>query len=102
MALGQHSGAYHEGDHAVICDICGFRYRRSEMRYNWKHQLVCISKCFETRNPQDYAIHPKGDIQSVPDPRPRTAPVFVDIAAPPDYNSLPATCGTGPNTVQSS
>ena len=76
MGLGRHSGAYHEGDHAAVCDICGFRFRRSQLQYNWKRQLVC-SRDWEERNPQEYAVHPRGDAQGVADPRPRPAVVYI-------------------------
>lgn len=76
MGLGRHSGHYHEGDHAAICDICGFRFRRSQLSFNWKGQLVC-GRDWEARNPQEYAVHPRGDIQGVPNPRPRTTPVYI-------------------------
>lgn len=41
------------GDPNMVCDICGFVKRRSQMRKNWKGQVVCADTCFETRHPQE-------------------------------------------------
>jgi hypothetical protein len=101
MSLGTHAGYYHN-DQATICDICGFRYKRSETCYNYKHRRVCYRCDDGPRNPQDYAVHPKGDAQAVADPRPRGAEVFIDPALPPDPDSFPPTCGFGPGAIQSS
>ncbi len=101
MALGTHSGSYHYGDHAAVCDICGIRFRRSQLRYNWKRQLVC-GEDFDPRNPQDYAVTPRQDRQAVVNPRPEPTCVYVDSSLAPDYDSLPAQTGTGSNHVYSS
>lgn len=101
MAIGWHSGTYHEGDHAAICDICGIRFRRSQLRYNWKRQLVC-DRDYEVRNPQDYAVKPRTDKQAVVNPRPEPTVTYVDTSLAPDYDSFPAQTGTGSNHVYSS
>ncbi len=41
---------YRPDDVWTYCDICGFKYYRSEMRLNWKHQIVC-KKCYEPKHP---------------------------------------------------
>lgn len=56
------------GDNYVICDICGFQYRRSECRKNWKGQIVCSSD-FEHRHPQEL-IKVRPEKNNVRDPRP--------------------------------
>lgn len=95
MGLGNHSGSYHEGDHAAVCDICGFRFRRSQLAYNWKQQLVCAND-WEPRNPQEYAVHPRADIQGVPNPRPRGEPTFIPQYYEGDGDgSIPAITGAG-------
>jgi len=43
---------YIPGDPWMICDICGFKYRRSVMRKNYKGQVVCPED-FESRHPQE-------------------------------------------------
>ena len=96
MGLGYHSGAYHEGDHAVICDICGLRFRKSQTSYNWKHQLVC-GHCWEERNPQEYQVTPKGDPQGVPDPRPRSTVTYIQqyYELKESSGDIPAIIGAG-------
>jgi len=44
---------YIPGDHWMECDICGFDYRYSQMRPNWRGQWVC-KKDWEPRHPQDF------------------------------------------------
>ena len=44
--------SYVAGDHNVICDVCGFQYKRSETRMRWDGLLVC-SKDWEPRHPQE-------------------------------------------------
>lgn len=50
---------YVKGDYWMICDTCGFKYRRSEMRETWDHLWVC-GKDWEPR-------HPQLDIKAIPD-----------------------------------
>ena len=45
--------SYRHGDYWMICDSCGFKYRRSEMRMRWDNLMVC-RKDWEPRHPQDY------------------------------------------------
>lgn len=45
---------YRPGDYWMICDICGFKRRRSKMKQNWKKQWVCADTCWEPRHPQDF------------------------------------------------
>jgi hypothetical protein len=56
---------YIQGDWNVICDFCGRKMKRSQVRYTWENFLVC-------RHPQDFVIA-KRDIQRVPDARPDNA-----------------------------
>ena len=39
-------------DHNVISDISGQKFKRSEMVYNWKNQLVHKMTEFEPKHPQ--------------------------------------------------
>jgi len=41
-----------KGDHNVISDISGQKFKRSEMRFNWKGQLVHAATEFEPKHPQ--------------------------------------------------
>ena len=44
---------YIPGDHWVVCDICGFDYRASDMRTQWDGLVVC-RKDYSARHPQDF------------------------------------------------
>jgi len=59
---------YVSGDHLVICDMCGFKYYRSECRFNYRNLLVC-EKCWEPRHPQEKAGRPLEGRQLVKDIR---------------------------------
>ncbi len=41
-----------KGDHNVISDISGQKFKRSEMRFNWKGELVHAATEFEEKHPQ--------------------------------------------------
>lgn len=56
---------YIPGDWWVICERCGFRYRKSEMRKEWTGLLVCAKNCWEPRHPQDFL---RAVLESQPDP----------------------------------
>ena len=43
---------YVKGDHNVISDISGQKFKRSEMIFNWKGQLVHKATEFEEKHPQ--------------------------------------------------
>ena len=68
---------YIKGDHWMVCDICGFNYRRSEMRETWDHIWAC---------PEDWdPRHPQLDVRAVPD-RQR-----VDVSRPARDSSIGST-----------
>lgn len=60
---------YIPGDHWVVCDLCGIKYRRSECRFNYRNHLVC-GKCWEPRHPQEKGPTTLRERQKVKDPRP--------------------------------
>jgi hypothetical protein len=60
---------YIPGDHWVMCELCGMKYRRSECRKNWKGQIVCMDTCYEPRHPQD-TVKVRPDTARPSDPRP--------------------------------
>ena len=62
-------------DHAVICDVCGFRYQASETRMRWDNARVCHAD-WEPRHPQDF-VRGRRDRQSVPNARPVAPDVFL-------------------------
>lgn len=44
---------YRPGDWNAVCDICGFRYKASQLKKNWKGEMVC-EQDFEYRQPQEF------------------------------------------------
>jgi len=43
---------YYSGDHNAYCQVCGFRYRASELRRRWDGLLVCNDD-FESKHDAD-------------------------------------------------
>lgn len=66
---------YIPGDPWLICDECGFKYRRSEMKKWWDGFMVC-EKDYEPRHPQEF-VRGKADKVSFPDSRPDPDPVYI-------------------------
>ena len=65
------------GDHNAFCDVCGFKYKASELRKRWDNMMVCAED-WEVRHPQDFI---KG-IKERPAPpwsRPRGTDVFITV-----------------------
>jgi len=56
------------GDWNAICEICGFKFKASELHKNWKNQYVC-KKDFEHRHPMDF-LKSTPDDPTVPWARP--------------------------------
>lgn len=56
------------GDHNVISDISGQKFKRSEMVFNWKRQLVHRETEFEEKHPQ-LTIRPRQEHIAVQDAR---------------------------------
>lgn len=51
---------YIRGNHNVICDRCGAKFKASECKMEWDHLFVC-GDCWEVRHPQDYLKGRKDD-----------------------------------------
>lgn len=58
-------GRYIPGQNWVECDICGFKVRAGQTRYNSDGLLVCI-KDWEPEHPQDYLVESRTE-KIVPD-----------------------------------
>jgi hypothetical protein len=54
----------------VICDVCGFKYKNTEVRKRWDGLIVCEAD-YETRNILDF-YKPKNDVHTLPFTRPET------------------------------
>jgi hypothetical protein len=74
---------YIKGQWNVICDRCGFKRKISEVRLEWDNLLVCIDKCWEARQPQDFV---KGvpDMRPVPIARPEAPDQFITTPVLPE------------------
>ena len=73
------------GDWNALCDVCGFKFKASELKRRWDGYMVCDAD-YEQRHPQDL-IRLKPDRQAVPWARPVPTDEFV-VVAPVDPNSL--------------
>ena len=66
--MSTREGVYVPGDYFLLCDICGFKKRRSECSLDWEKKLVCTATCLDERNPLEF-IQPRAERQSVVDAR---------------------------------
>ena len=57
------------GDWNAICDICGLKFKASELRKDWRGLMVCV-RDWEPRHPQDF-LRVRSDDPSVPWTRPQ-------------------------------
>jgi len=79
---------YKKGDHNVICDRDGRKYKASEMRKEWNGLMVHKSN-FETRHPQDFVRGVKDD-QSVTWTRSESTDVETDTSGWVTPDSVPS------------
>jgi hypothetical protein len=84
LPLGSTDG-HNFGDYNAICDVCGFKFKASELRRRWDGMMVCLLD-YEERHPQDL-IKIRPDRQAVPWSRPEPTDTFV-TPAPIDPDSL--------------
>jgi hypothetical protein len=64
------------GDWNAVCQVCGFRFKGSELRKRWDGVRVCADD-FETRHPSDFLRVPREDT-SVPWTSPEADESFVE------------------------
>lgn len=69
--------AYSPGNYWRICDLSGKRVRASDTVTLW-NGLIVARDWYEARNPQDF-VRGVADNQRVPDPRPESADVFLEV-----------------------
>ena len=69
------SPGFQPGNMWLICDRCGFAYRRTEMKQEWTGLMVC-AKDWEPRHPQDFARGVKDEIAPEGPSRPGATDVF--------------------------
>lgn len=68
---------YRKGDHNVISDDSGQKFKRSQMRMNWKGQMVSLDE-YEPKHPQ-LTIRPKPEKIAVKDARTQAPDPAVEI-----------------------
>ena len=68
---------YRRGDHNVISDDSGQKFKRSQMRKNWKNQMVAIDE-WEPKHPQ-LNIRPRAEKIAIKDARTQGADAAVSI-----------------------
>lgn len=64
------------GDTNGICDVCGFKFKGSQLRKRWDGAMTC-TKDFELRHPQD-SIKARTERNNVKDARPEPEYRFLD------------------------
>ena len=74
-SYGPSPSSYKSGDSWGICDVCGFRYYKSQLSMRWDGLMVCSSDQ-ERRQPQDTVKAVKEKIY-VENPRPEAADKFL-------------------------
>jgi len=66
-------------DASAICDICGFKFKKSQLRKTWDGYMACsINKCWYPKHPFDDPIFTKDDPQPIPNARPELPVVYLD------------------------
>lgn len=66
---------YSHGDWNTICDVCGRKYKNSDLRKRWDNLMVCVYD-YEERQPQDF-VRAATDRMSVPWSRPEPSDEFI-------------------------
>jgi len=76
---------YVKGDFNVICDICGFKYKGSQLRKQWDGIRACsgagTNDCWSPRHPQ-LSVRGRADKQAPPWVRPEPDDVFISDGDP--------------------
>lgn len=68
---------YKPGSFYRICDRTGFAVRAEHTQKQWNN-IIVRDRSFENRQPQDF-VRGRRDDQTVPQPRPRSANVFLGV-----------------------
>jgi hypothetical protein len=82
------------GDPWAQCDVCDFKYRKSQLKKRWDGKMACPSD-FEERQPQDFVRAPR-DVEAVRDARPPQPDAYSAYSpAILDHNNEPIRDGIG-------
>jgi len=68
---------YDKGDWIADCDVCGRKYKASQLQKRWDG-LMCCTQDWEIRQPQDF-VRGVADTQVAPWTRPEPADQFIPI-----------------------
>lgn len=89
---------YKPGDPWAICDRCGLKRRKSDLRKEWTGYFVCSDTCWEPKHPQ-LSIRAVSDRIAVPNARPDVSSTAgtttLSSSAAKDATSVVVTSATG-------
>ena len=87
--------ATHSFEYNVICDVCGWKLKSSEVQQRWDGIRVC-AKDWEPRHPLDFYTT-KNDVHLLPFTRPEAADTYLSVtsntATNVDPTAAPASTG---------
>lgn len=75
--------SYKKGAWLAVCDICGWKYKSTQLRERWDKLMACKA-CWEPRHPMDFFKAPKEEI-GVPWTRIEPSPQWVPLNDYEDY-----------------
>jgi len=79
---------YSHGNWNTTCDVCGRKYKSSDLRKRWDNLMVCAYD-YEERQPQDF-VRASVDKMAVPWSRPEPSDTFiVTMCTPETTSSIP-------------
>lgn len=76
--MAENGGHYYKpGAWLAICDVCGLRFKSTELKKDWRGLMV-DDACYELRHPQDF-LRVRPDTSSIPWSRPEGEDVFIQV-----------------------
>lgn len=81
------------GDWNAACDVCGFKFKASELSSRWDG-MKCCAKCWDPRHPQDF-VRGVPEQQTPPWTRPRGEDVMAAVCSPSTSSAIPGSAGPG-------
>lgn len=78
---------YKSGDWNAICDVCGERYKASELKKRWDGLMVCKYD-WEPRHPQEQIRHVPKDPRPLPWTRPRPEDIHINVCSLEGQNAI--------------
>jgi len=82
-----YKSTYNRGDWAAICDVCGRKFKASQLKLRWDNLRV-DSDCWEPRQPQDF-VRGVADYQAPNWTRPESSNNFLPITYIYDPDGVP-------------